>query len=518
MTSPASHADLKALLRNVDTPLRLRGNRFLAGRAPADARGLVERALDELPPRWRAIVVRCDLAAELHQTVARDLGISTRHLYRQRNKALTLLCQTLESLSPASTVSRTPAELRTPPAAHPDDMVRATANFLMSSGRGLEAIAFLERALEESAEERWRFGIALVLSEFWSRSFELEHAADALAYAQSISERTPEASASRALKLEFATSQAAFFVAQRDWGRAQRCLSETIAGLKVPFEREDRRRWAQAAAHAHVWLIHVLLSQNQWTAARPIALEARRLVEQFGIQGILCAQTMTNSVNIHACSGTPSDAILSDALAAYDLAQSIASPQECVRAAHLLTSIFSAGARHAEAIRFGVAARNWSRTIAFDSSCVQWGGLALARAYLESGDARAANLTLRETLSAIPHDAVLATAKALEAEILHEQRHYVKAKITVDNALHGMAATHVPEGMANALRVKAAVQFALGDRAEARATIDDAIALLSKGTSPMLARKAYALSAKISGNNRHARVASEYAELGSLHA
>jgi tetratricopeptide (TPR) repeat protein len=517
MTSPASHAELKELLRNVDTPLRLRGNRFLGGRLPADARPLVEQALGELPPQWRVIVVRCDLAAELHTTVAHELGISTRHLYRQRNNALTLLCEILESVSLSSSGLRTVAESTTQAAADPDDIVRATANFLFTSGREREATAFLEQALVESGDDRWRFGIALVLSEFWSRAFELEKARDALSSAQHIWARTPEVSASPALKLEFATSQGAFFVARRDWGRAQRCLSEAIAGSKFAFGHESRNRWARAAVHARIWLIHVLLSQNQWTAARPIALEARRLVDQFGIQGILRSQTMTNSVTIHACSGTPSDAVISDALAAYDFAQSIALPQECVRAAHLLASIFSASARHVEAVRFGVAARNWSRTVPFDSYCLQWGGLALARAFLESGDLSAAKATLIKTVSSIPPESVLSTAKALEAEILHEQKHYLKAKITVDGALRGMAEAHLPEGMANALRIKAAVQFALGDGTEARATIGQSIALLSKGASPTILRKAYELSSKISGNYVHARVAREYAELGYLH-
>ncbi|HEY6327447.1 MAG TPA: hypothetical protein VIW73_13165 [Candidatus Cybelea sp.] len=95
-------AECRELLRHFRTPTLLRHN-ALAQAVLAAAHSSTERnnllgsvistALLKLEARERAIIERCDVDRENFEVAARDLGISARHLYRERRRVL-------EKLSP----------------------------------------------------------------------------------------------------------------------------------------------------------------------------------------------------------------------------------------------------------------------------------------------------------------------------------------------------------------------------------------------------------------------------------
>lgn len=102
-SKPETLRNCRELLRHLAHPRRLRKNP-LANRIWA-ASGLepdrtaqaeltrsleasVRLMLSGLPLRQRVIIERCDLAGEMNVGVAADLGISLRHLYRQRKAAI----------------------------------------------------------------------------------------------------------------------------------------------------------------------------------------------------------------------------------------------------------------------------------------------------------------------------------------------------------------------------------------------------------------------------------------------
>jgi tetratricopeptide (TPR) repeat protein len=90
------------MLRHARHPARLRANPIV--RRVAEREGLslqavsddelvrhvertIEAALQALPPRQRSIVQRCDLGGERYEDVARELFISKRHAFRERDTA-----------------------------------------------------------------------------------------------------------------------------------------------------------------------------------------------------------------------------------------------------------------------------------------------------------------------------------------------------------------------------------------------------------------------------------------------
>jgi DNA-directed RNA polymerase specialized sigma24 family protein len=89
-----NHSHTRDLLRHLDDPGSLQGNQFAARwlALGADVWACTRAAIAQLPEPLRTIVTRCDLAKELHTVVAADIGVSERHFYRLRRKAL--LCLT----------------------------------------------------------------------------------------------------------------------------------------------------------------------------------------------------------------------------------------------------------------------------------------------------------------------------------------------------------------------------------------------------------------------------------------
>jgi predicted ATPase len=127
-------AGVRRLLRHLDDARELRKNELVGHlfesqgeRAPkaqaniaamARLRALVHRALDRIEPqsegtaraaardrRLHAIVARCDVAGEKHEAVARDLGLSLRQFYRERNVAFARLTDAMHEELAASDAS-----------------------------------------------------------------------------------------------------------------------------------------------------------------------------------------------------------------------------------------------------------------------------------------------------------------------------------------------------------------------------------------------------------------------------
>lgn len=240
-------------------------------------------------------------------------------------------------------------------------------------------------------------------------------------------------------------------------------------------------------------------------------------MERFGVEGIARSQALTDSVGVRLNRGAPCEATLPDAHRAYELARSILFPQECVRSAIMLSRLYSAGGRHREAVRFATVSRHCAAAVSFDSGVVAQAIVSLARAHFESGDLAAAESCAGEALALVTTPSVFAPAQTLRAEILHAQRRNTEALALIGDVMKGIEATRYVQGLGNALRVKAAVENALGKRAVAQASIKRALELLAQGSHPTMLRKAYLLSAAINRNARHARRARELTELHSIH-
>lgn len=104
-SEPGTLRDGRNLLRYLTFPRRLREDLLarriwaVAGLGPDDAEvdlvkcleASVRASLRHVSTRQRVIIERCDLANEVNVQVADDLGISIRHLYRERKAALAVI-------------------------------------------------------------------------------------------------------------------------------------------------------------------------------------------------------------------------------------------------------------------------------------------------------------------------------------------------------------------------------------------------------------------------------------------
>jgi len=159
-------------VRNLATPQRVRDSALARSILDGctnddDARrtlqSAVDRALDALDPQDRAIVERCDIERQVHTRVARESGISERHLYRKRHRIFGELALGLtRSVPPRLAASKDPAK---------------AVNQLLKASRALEengaqsaAADIIERLLRECVEPNDRSRLFLRLAELHARS------------------------------------------------------------------------------------------------------------------------------------------------------------------------------------------------------------------------------------------------------------------------------------------------------------------------------------------------------------
>ncbi len=104
----------RELLRQVDHPRVLRNNILLRHvpvyeiACPAFShrlRRVIEAALELVTPRQRAVLLRCDLGGERFSIVANDIGISERHLFRERAKSLAWIASSVLTADLTSAVT-----------------------------------------------------------------------------------------------------------------------------------------------------------------------------------------------------------------------------------------------------------------------------------------------------------------------------------------------------------------------------------------------------------------------------
>jgi tetratricopeptide (TPR) repeat protein len=178
--------ECRNLLRDFETPDRLRRNSLaapvfaLAGKS-ADRRFLlwnvISDVLTRLTPRGRAIVQRCDINKEPFRSVARDLDISERHLYRERRRVLGWVAHLIREYSSDAvqaqlSTTTLEAQLR-------------TSRVLVENGALETAAEVIERLIGQSPEtEKCR--LLLCLAELHCRSGFFARALDYLENAGTI--------------------------------------------------------------------------------------------------------------------------------------------------------------------------------------------------------------------------------------------------------------------------------------------------------------------------------------------
>lgn len=305
MTRLAGYAKLKELLTAIGANLE-------ANASIAASRERLEAALSELPARWLAIVVRCDLGGELYAGVAADLGISKRHLYRERRKALALLAEVLR-VGSAPKARTTAVEV---------DPQLAAAVALSNTDRVARAVPILETALQWARTDAARIRILLQITSAFCQLRQLARAGDALAAShQTFTTMAPERSETAALLLEIATAEANVL---NYHGKTDAAKARLKGGLRhfTTVGILDDDITARAFVQAQLQLANLLWSHAEEIGAIAHATEAERVIRRYKLETLLQSRAMTELGALRFFSGVaPAATVLPDLKAAYSLAQ-----------------------------------------------------------------------------------------------------------------------------------------------------------------------------------------------------
>lgn len=507
LTRPDRQSNVKRFLRDLDSPHRLRNNLLLGNCSPDKARMLVEGALDELPLRSRIIIARCDLANELHATVARDLGISERHFYRERHEALSFLHEALERKrfqKPISFVVNIDSE----------DIPLVYANALQNAGDVQQAIRFLEKALFKVSAHEARARLALQLGKLCCETSKISRAVQFLDIAYE-SLRLGSLPAPPSVELEAATLSATLLLHSDRINSAKSQLDRAIREFKRSAD-VGNIKYGRAMAKAQLTLADIFETEGSFSAALAAAFEANRITRQFELEPTLRSRALIALSAMRVLTGSPVEMAMADLSTAYDLAKMSGLTRDCAEISILFCSFYGNDGKYDLALRFGNAALNLAKATMSEE------GFALARCcvasvHIANHNTVAARRILKEdATSPETRSFICILPRLVEAELLLAEERFESALDAASDAVDKMRRIQSKRGLGSALRVRAEIEGALGWRRQALRSIDEAIALLSGNAPPFALAQAYGLSGRLSGNRRHKQMARTLGQLSRI--
>lgn len=398
----------------------------------------------------------------------------------------------------------------------PDAISTTTIDAMVYTGRVSEAIPILEEAVRNAKAVRSQVRLLLTLSGVHGQVGNLEKADVALRHAASALEGDID-SCLGALRLELATAQANIlnFRGKTDEGR--RRLMRAVAKAASPLSDCERVEHARALAQAQVALANGLMGVDRFAAAIAYASDALSLIQRFELEPVLESRVATELATIRFLSGIPANAALPELQGVLGIAQRNSFVIDIFQSALALALLYSYAGHHEEARRYAIALVQLVRGAGMRGSYLMTTQYILASVQLEAGDFAAARESFRE-LSAIAarhSPSAFPLAHVIEAQLLAGGRRYRAAVAAIDVAVRQFTAIGSVRLLGTTLRIKAEIEEALGD-AHATETIRQSVALLRRGAPAKVASRAYVVSARLTGNQRHRRKATELADFAQL--
>ena len=495
MTELARYGEVSDLLRKLDRPDLLAGHRFFEPHAPTHPRQVVEEALAVLPDRSRTILARCDLAKERHAAVAAQLGISERHFYRERRKAILALSEALAALPRRATPIR-------PSDADPVDASFACAVALCNVGRARDAIDVLDRTLAATASPQARARIALRLATLCCDIGNFDRASS---YARFAQRETHE----RLRRLQAATVRARIALRRGEVENASRELEPVVGSLKALAPAAEIER-ARALVDAHLIAAEIADHRDAFGIGLEAAIEAAGTARLYSLEPALRLRARLTLAHMRMLTGTPMPALLDHIAADYHFAQKHGLARDCADTAGLFCVLYSYAGKHDRALEFGRKALEIDRLVGADDRVHRY---YVAWAFLRGGNANAARSALGEIAQGDGDSFDYVVARLIEAESLHLEGRNRDALAIARHAVHTMRRAGSNRGLGSALRVQAEIQGALDEKSSAQRSIDEALSLLGKTGPPYTLAQAYLCSGRLTGNRRHEAAAREMMEL-----
>ncbi len=490
------------LLRFAIEPRPLPANALTARISPSidrrDVAKAVRAAFDELSPRQREIVVRCEIRREPYAVVAKSLHLSERHLYRERRAALSCIAGRLLTNEPANTQ---PAIAVAPDAL---DAHVALSEALENAGDWQTAAQILERLSGDiSAEQRGAVEVRLARlyrdADQFTQAYHHANLANTLA-----AEVTTDGDLAR---VEANIALAGVAMAAGDWRLSDALAQQSIDRLRPWLDGSFGARVPSALAQALLLKAELLADNGGVDRALRLASEACGVVERH-------ATDPSTEISAHAMAAVMSSLLAKDAQRSEELLR------DCYRAAlaaglirgslivatHLATHYRLAG-RPADAARLLAPLVDSARIAG--TGWVHAGVLAdLVNASFEAGALGAAaayTVELSKYSSGNPLTQALQEMSRARLDL---------ARQAFKPALEGAAAAeavYANIGLGRyvglSLLIQAEALCGLGESQLAQRAIASAVDVLKETSHPRPLANAYRLMARITGRSQYAGVA-----------
>ena len=241
----------------------------------AEAVDLLARALshilDELSPRQRAILDRCDVRGENATVAANSLNISRRQLYRERRTALAWIAERL------MVRSQTPRAYTITSKTDPCSERLALSQALENGGHWRPAADVLERLAEELEDPCQRGGVEIELAYLYLRADRLTMARDRAEIAKKLAGRAPAGREWREAEADVAAAGIA--MAAWDIRTATHLAHRSALQLESWASGTGEARVHNALANALLVKSAVVMGQGAIDSARILANQARDITE-----------------------------------------------------------------------------------------------------------------------------------------------------------------------------------------------------------------------------------------------
>ena len=270
---------LREVLRHLDHPDRLRENPLVASQfhdstgpehAAMRIRLSIELALEELPPRQREILQRCDLEGEAHPHAIARLAVSERHFYRERRTATERLAGIL------ATAPRRPSAFDAE--ADRVSLQLCLAEAAQQAGNNDGARRVLESTLAD-ANPYQRLRLECRLAEVCCEAGATQEARRHLEAARCL-ERT-SMDGDNLPAAEIAATEALIEWSVGDHADAVERASRVAHILRATMASRPTARASEALALALLVISQSDLVTGRWITARRTALEARTFLSSY---------------------------------------------------------------------------------------------------------------------------------------------------------------------------------------------------------------------------------------------
>jgi tetratricopeptide (TPR) repeat protein len=513
---------VRHLLRNLGEPSALEKNALAAGflrargldasdRAAAmpaieawvtDAIAAVGRSRARRAALREAILTRCDIEGAAHDAVARELHLSRRAFYYERNHALGALHRALEALVPAR--AGVPARVEVV------DTLTATlahARSLEHNGQSARAASLLERAAREGNDDL-HFDTWLRLARIYVDAESFDDAREVFDAARaSLDTRSDVARRAR-----YDVAFARYTEATGDVDAAERLAAGASVQLRRALNGGADSSVVDALVDGLTLRSEIGFGMGRLDGAAGFAGEALALASSrpaLDARGAIAARTAGAMAGLFVANDARR--ATDDLWAAYAMATAAGLTREAMVVVTHIAGCLRLIRRPEESVRLLTPLLDAARTVAPGGMLAAFLCELLA-ANLESGAyAVAASyvLELRECAKASGY--MCAHADLAAAKIHLGAHNYRPAAGNAEAALDGFSRLGKHRLAGAALRLQAEALAGLGERSRAIATIRESIERLEGLSHPLRLAAAYDLLGTLSNESRHLATARKLA-------